>query len=203
MTREWIRQRKRDPFYRKAKSEGYRSRATYKIKEMDERVRLMKKGYRILDLGVTPGGWSQYARERVGEAGLVVAVDIIPMNPLKGVTFIRGDIEHASVKEQILENSAEYDLVMSDISPSLSGNRTLDRGRSLGLAWSVMDLSLSVLRKGGNVVVKLFQGDEVGELKQEFSRYFWRVENHKPRSSLKRSIEIYLIFRGFNGCQED
>ncbi len=203
MTKEWIRQRKKDPYYRKAKSEGYRSRATYKIKQMDERVRLLKKGYRVLDLGVSPGGWSQYARERVGETGLVVAVDIIPMPSLEGVTFIRGDIEHPSVREKILECSTEYDIVMSDISPSLSGNRTLDRGRSLGLAWSVMDLSLSVLKKRGNVVVKLFQGDEVGELKKEFSKYFWRVENHKPLSSLKKSIEIYLIFRGFYGCQED
>jgi 23S rRNA (uridine2552-2'-O)-methyltransferase len=103
----------------------------------------------------------------------------------------------------VIETSPEYDLVMSDISPSLSGNRTLDRGRSLALAWSVLKFSLSVLRKRGDVVVKMFQGDEVDELKEEFSQYFWKVENHKPKSSLKRSIEIYIIFRGFRGCQED
>ena len=202
MSKEWIRQRKRDPFYRRAKAEGYRSRASYKIKHMNERVHFLKKGNKVLDLGAAPGGWSQYVVEQVGE-GNVVAVDILQMDSIQGVKFIQGDIEDPHVMERVREAYPEYDLVISDISPSLSGNRTLDRGRSLALAWSVLKFSLEVLRKRGDVVVKMFQGDEVQELKDEYSKYFWKVENHKPPSSVKKSIEIYIIFRGFNGCPED
>lgn len=202
MTKEWIRQRKRDPFYRRAKAEGYRSRAAYKIKQMNERVSLMKKGDSVLDLGAAPGGWSQYVVGQVGE-GNVVAVDILQMEPVEGVHFIQGDMEDPQTVEKIKEVRSSFDLVISDISPSLSGNRTLDRGRSLAHAWAVLKLSLEVLKKKGDVVVKIFQGDEVQELKDEFGKYFWKVENHKPPSSLKRSIEMYLIFRGFTGCQED
>ena len=203
MTKEWIRQRKRDPYYRKAKSEGYRSRAAYKIKQMDSRLNLIRKGYRILDLGASPGGWSQYAVQRVGVGGKVVAVDVVPMDSIKGVEFIKGDISDPEVLSRVKEISPEFELVMSDISPSLSGNRTLDRGRSLALAWEVMKFSLEVLRIKGNVVVKMFQGDEVDELKEGFGDYFWKIENHKPKSSLKKSIEIYIVFRGFEGRRED
>ncbi len=203
MTKEWIRQRKRDPYYRKAKSEGYRSRAAYKIKQMDSRLNLIRKGYRILDLGASPGGWSQYAVQRVGVGGKVVAVDVVPMDSIKGVEFIKGDISDPEVLSRVKEISPEFELVMSDISPSLSGNRTLDRGRSLALAWEVMKFSLEVLRVKGNVVVKMFQGDEVDELKEGFGDYFWKIENHKPKSSLKKSIEIYIVFRGFEGRRED
>jgi 23S rRNA (uridine2552-2'-O)-methyltransferase len=203
LTKEWIRQRKRDPYYRKAKAEGYRSRATFKIRQMDERLRLIRKGFRVLDLGASPGGWSQYAVQKVGTTGKVVAVDIQRMDGIEGVEFIRGDIADSEVLEKIMEISPEYELVMSDISPSISGNRTLDRGRSLALAWDVLKLSMEVLRSKGNVVVKMFQGDEILELKEEYSKYFWKVENHKPKSSLKKSIEIYIVFRGYLGRQED
>lgn len=203
MSKEWIRQRKRDPYYRKAKSEGYRSRAAYKIKQMDSRLNLIRKGYRVLDLGASPGGWSQYAIQRVGGGGKVVAVDVVPMDSVEGVEFIKGDISDPEVLSGVKEISPEFELVMSDISPSLSGNRTLDRGRSLALAWEVMKFSLEVLRIKGNVVVKMFQGDEVDELKEGFGDYFWKIENHKPKSSLKKSIEIYIVFRGFEGRRED
>ncbi len=203
MTKEWIRRRKHDSYYRKAKSEGYRSRATYKLKQMDERLRLMKKGYRVLDLGASPGGWSQYASEIVGEGGIVVAVDMISMESIPNVQFIKGDVGDEEVIARIMEISPEFELVISDISPSLSGNKILDRGRTLALAWSVMKVSLRLLRRNGNVVVKMFQGDETDELKEEFAKYFWKVENHKPRSSVKRSIEMYLAFRGYVGRQEE
>ncbi len=203
MTKEWIRRRKHDSYYRKAKSEGYRSRATYKLKEMDERLRLMKKGYKVLDLGASPGGWSQYASEMVGEGGIVVAVDMESMESIPNVQFIKGDVGDEEAIGRIMEISPEFDLVISDISPSLSGNKILDRGRTLALAWSVMKVSLRVLRKNGNVIVKMFQGDETDELKEEFAKYFWRVENLKPRSSVKRSIEMYLAFRGYIGRQEE
>jgi 23S rRNA (uridine2552-2'-O)-methyltransferase len=202
LTKEWIRQRKRDPFYRKAKTEGFRSRASYKVKQMNDRVSFLKKGYKVLDLGAAPGGWSQYAVSEVGN-GNIVAVDIQMMDPIEGVHFIQGDIEDPGVMDKVREIFPEYNVVLSDISPSLSGNRTLDRGRALALSWSVMKFSIDVLKKNGTAVVKMFMGDEVQELKDEYGKYFWKVENHKPPSSLKRSFEIYLIFRGFKGWQED
>ena len=114
-----------------------------------------------------------------------------------------GDVGDEEVIARIMEISPEFDLVISDISPSLSGNKILDRGRTLALAWSVMKVSLRLLRRNGNVVVKMFQGDETDELKEEFAKYFWKVENHKPKSSVKRSIEMYLAFRGYVGRQEE
>jgi 23S rRNA (uridine2552-2'-O)-methyltransferase len=203
LTKEWIRQRKRDPYYRKAKSAGYRSRAAYKIKQIDSRLHLFRKGTRVLDLGASPGGWSQYVSEKVGSGGKVVAVDLISMDPIQDVVFIRGDINDPSLIERIREESSEFDVIMSDISPSLSGNRTLDRGRSLAFAWEVLKMSRSLLRKGGSVVVKMFQGDEIDELKEEYGGFFRTVENHKPKSSLKRSIELYLVFRGYEGRPEE
>lgn len=204
MTKEWIRQRKRDPYYRKARSEGYRSRAAYKLKEMNNRLRLIRKGSRVLDLGASPGGWSQVAREIAGPGGAVVAVDLVPMDPVDGVRFVQGDIEDPETQNRVLGLSQEYDTVISDAAPSLSGNRTLDRGRSLALCWAVLTLASKVLRPGGSVLVKMFQGEEVDELIEEFGGQYKNVDRMKPRSSLKRSIEIYIAFRGrFDAGQAD
>lgn len=196
MTKDWIRRRKRDPYYRKARAEGYRSRAAYKLKEINARLHLMRNGSRVLDVGASPGGWSQVAREIVGQGGMVVAVDLSPMEPIDGVDFIHGDIEDQMVQEKVLESCGEYDAVISDASPNLSGNRTLDRGRSLALTWSVLTIAARVLRYRGSVLVKAFQGSEVEELIEEFGSQYNSVERIKPRSSLKRSIEIYIAFRG-------
>ncbi|MGA1794168.1 MAG: RlmE family RNA methyltransferase [Thermoplasmatota archaeon] len=196
MTKEWIRQRKRDPYYRKARSEGYRSRAAYKLKEINNRLRLIKRGGRVLDLGASPGGWSQVAKELTGPGGLVVAVDLVPMDPVDGVRFVLGDIEDPETLNSVMELSREYDIVISDASPSLSGNRTLDRGRSLALCWAVLKIASEVLRPGGSALVKMFQGSEVDELIEEFGGQYRNVDRMKPRSSLKRSIEIYIAFRG-------
>lgn len=202
MSKEWIRQRKRDPYYRKAKAEGYRSRASYKLKQINGRLHLLKKGYMVLDLGAAPGGWSQVAEEIVGPGGKVVAVDIKPMEPVKGVEFIRGDIDDGELAGRVKEVCSEFDAVISDISPRLSGNRTLDRGRSLALNWSVMKLAVQVLRPGGGALIKMFQGDEVREIRDEFGGMFGQFDRMKPRSSLKRSIELFLAFRNFKGRSE-
>lgn len=199
MTKEWIKQRKKDPFYRKAKTEGYRSRAAYKLKEINNRLRILRKGSAVVDVGASPGGWSQVARELVGDRGIVVAVDMLPMDSVEGVRFIQGDIEDPQVVKRIREIRPNYDAVISDASPSLSGNRTLDRGRSLALNWAVMGMSLRVLRPGGGAVVKMFQGSEIDELVEEYGPHFNDLDRIKPRSSLKRSIELYMAFRGFKG----
>jgi len=197
LSNDWIRQRKKDHYYRKAKAEGYRSRAAFKLKEINERVRIIKPGYRVLDVGASPGGWSQVAQEIAGETGLVVAVDVVSMPSIEGVRFVTGDIEQDSTLDRIREVSSRYDAVISDAAPKLSGNRVLDRGRAFSLCWAVMKLSTKVLRPGGNVLVKMFQGDEVDELKEEFMLYFHEMDVFKPKSSLKRSYEIFLLFRGF------
>ncbi|MGA1819939.1 MAG: RlmE family RNA methyltransferase [Thermoplasmatota archaeon] len=196
MTKEWIRQRKRDPYYRKARSEGYRSRAAYKLKEINNRLRLIRRGSMVLDLGASPGGWSQVAKEIAGPGGSVVAVDLVPMEQVDGVRFVLGDIEDPETHNRVLEISSEYDVVISDASPSLSGNRTLDRGRSLALCWAVLTMASKVLKPGGSALVKMFQGSEVDELIEEFGGQYRSVDRMKPRSSLKRSIEIYIAFRG-------
>ncbi len=202
MTREWLRQRKSDPYYRQAKSEGFRSRATFKLKEMNERLHLFKQGGKVLDVGAAPGGWSQYAVGIVGPQGKVVAVDIVPMPSVQGVEFLLGDIEEPSTIEGVLAISSEYDAVVSDASPNLSGNKNLDRGRCLALSWAVMTFALRTLRKGGSAVVKMFRGDELTELKGGFSEHFSSVSELKPRSSLGRSSEVYLAFRGYKGRSE-
>ena len=197
MTKQWIRQRKRDPYYRKAKSEGYRSRAAYKLREINNRVRIIRKGSRVLDLGATPGGWSQVAREIVGSNGKVVAVDPVPMDSIEGVSFIQGDIEDEEILEQVLELCPQYDVVISDASPKLSGNRTLDRGKSLALNWAILKVASELLKKNGGTIVKMYQGSEVDELLEEYRGQYHNFDRLKPKSSLKRSIEIYLVFRGF------
>jgi len=197
LSKEWLRQRKKDPYYRKAKQEGLRSRATFKLEEVNERVHIIRRGDRVLDLGAAPGGWSQYSIGTVGDKGLVVAVDMVAMPPIPGVHFIQGDIEDPSVIEKVLAISKEYDAVVSDIAPHLSGNRVYDRGRSLALAWMVMGLAVKVLSPGGSALVKMFQGDEVVELKEEFGSHFGSIDHLKPRSSSKSSSEIFILFRGF------
>jgi 23S rRNA (uridine2552-2'-O)-methyltransferase len=203
LSREWLRKRKKDPFYKQAKVEGYNSRAAYKLMELNERLSLFSAGSKVLDLGAAPGGWSQFALEVVGQRGLVVAVDLVPFSGVKGVEFVQGDIEAASTIEEILRFSNEFDCVLSDAAPHLSGNRNLDLGRALALNWAVLKISVVLLRKGGSTVVKMFRGDELIELKEGFSDRFRRVEEIKPRSSVTKSNEIYVAFRGFLGWQED
>ncbi len=196
LSKDWIRQRKKDPYYRRAKAEGYRSRAAFKLKEINNRIRSIKPGYRVLDLGAAPGGWSQVARDIVGSEGDVVAVDMIDMS-LEGVRFIRGDIEDPDMLETIAEIVPTFNAVISDASVNLSGNRSFDRGRNLSLAWAILKIARGVLVPGGSCVVKIFSGPEVDELKEEFGADYREFSIIKPRSSIKKSSEIYLIFRGY------
>ncbi len=196
LSKDWIRRRKKDPYYRKAKAEGYRSRAAYKLREINERTRLIRKGYRVLDLGAAPGGWSQIARDIVGEEGEVIAVDLVGMT-MEGVRFIQGDIEDPELLEMITQVVPTFHAVISDASVNLSGNRTFDRGRNFALGWAVLKLAREVLVPGGSCVLKLFSGVEVDELKEEFSVDFREFSILKPRSSIKSSSEIFLLFRGY------
>lgn len=198
MSREWIKARKADQYHRRAASEGYRSRAAYKLKEIDDRIGMIKSGSRVLDIGAAPGGWCQVAKERVGN-GIVVAVDLEDMLPMDGVHFIRGDISERATVDRINDICKEFDVILSDASPRLSGNKVYDRGRDLALCWSIMELAGELLRPGGTAVIKMFQGDELIELRDHFSGMYRSVDTLKPRSSLNRSSEVYLAFRRLLG----
>jgi len=196
LSREWIKRRKGDEYYRRAKNQGYRSRSAFKLRQMNKRARFIRGGDRVLDLGAAPGGWSQVARELVGEKGYVLAVDLQRMGEIEGVESIVGDIEEPNTIEDIRERCAFFDVVISDASVNLSGNRTFDRGRNLSLCRAVLKTAGELLTPGGSCLVKVFSGPEIEELKEEFGPIFKGVDHLKPSSSLKRSSELYLLFRG-------
>jgi len=185
---------KQDYYYWKAKKEGFRSRAAYKLLQMNKTFRLIREGDLVLDLGATPGGWSQVA---VLLGARVVAVDINPMSPIENVTFIRGDITHAETIEKIKEVSDKYDVVMSDASPKISGKWTIDHLRSIDLARASFNIAKEVLKPGGNFIVKVFQGEEIQNFFNDLKPYFAFKKFHSPPASRKRSAEIYFIGKRF------
>ncbi|MEM2787067.1 MAG: SAM-dependent methyltransferase [Archaeoglobaceae archaeon] len=189
---------KRDHYYWEAKKQGYRSRAAFKLKQINRDFRLIRKGDLVLDLGATPGGWSQVAVEL---GAFVVAVDINPMEKLEGVTFIQGDITDESLVETLLEISDCYDVVMSDASPKISGVWTVDHLRSIDLARASFRIAQQVLRLGGNFLVKVFQGEEIQNFYNELKPHFGFKKFHSPKASRKSSAEIYFIGKGFKGLR--
>jgi 23S rRNA (uridine2552-2'-O)-methyltransferase len=196
----WIRARKRDPYYRRAKAKGYRSRAAYKLMQINERFRILRRGDVVVDLGASPGGWSQVALEVVGDRGKVLAIDRVPMEPLEGVTFIEGDIRGKETAERLRALVPEgADVVISDMSPRLSGNRSLDHARSLDLAEAALRFAGSVLKPGGNIVIKVFQGDMYSNFMRKVSRAFMTCKGFTPKASPSRSAEIYIVAKGWKG----
>ncbi|WP_290598030.1 MULTISPECIES: SAM-dependent methyltransferase [unclassified Archaeoglobus] len=185
---------KQDYYYWKAKKEGYRSRAAYKLLQMNRTFKLIREGDLVLDLGATPGGWSQVAVELGAK---VVAVDLNPMPPIDGVTFIKGDIMAPETLERIKEISETYDVVMSDASPKISGKWTIDHLRSIDLARASFNIAKEVLKPGGNFVVKVFQGEEIQKLFGELKPYFRFKKFHSPKASRKRSAEVYFVGKRF------
>lgn len=185
----------KDYYYWLAKRKGYRSRASFKLLQMNKTFKLIKEGDKVLDLGASPGGWSQVAVE-LG-ASLVVAVDINPMKPIEGVEFIRGDITKSETIEKIREISSEFDVVISDASPKISGIWTIDHLRSVDLALASFRIAKELLKPGGNFIVKIFQGEEIQNVFNEFKKYFRFKKFHSPKASRKKSAEIYFVGKGF------
>jgi len=195
----WLERQLNDPYVAAAKAKGYRSRAAFKLKELDQRFRLIKRGARVLDLGAAPGGWSQVAAERVGD-GRVVAADILEMEPLPGVTILQLDMldeaAPAAVK-RALEGPA--DVVLSDMASSTIGHRQTDHIRTLALFEAAFDLALEVLKPGGAFVGKVFQGGATNEILTLVKRHFAEVKHVKPPASRAESVELYLVALGFKG----
>jgi 23S rRNA (uridine2552-2'-O)-methyltransferase len=193
----WLREHFADPFVQRAQSEGWRSRAVFKLEEIDRRERLLKPGAVCLDLGAAPGAWSQYAARRVGAKGSVVASDLLPMAQLPGVQFVQGDFRDEEIFQRVLSllPPRGVDVVLSDMSPSLSGVDVIDQPRSMYLAELALSMAERILKPGGDALIKLFQGSGFQELVQEARGRFGRVKLVKPQASRSRSPEIYLLAR--------
>lgn len=186
---------RRDYYYRRAKKEGYRSRASYKLKQINERFSVIGESDDVLDLGCAPGGWLQVARELTG--GKVVGVDLQEVEPIEGVVTIKGDMRDEKCIEEIRKHAPEFDVILSDASPNLSGNWSYDHARSIELALSALKIADNLLKPGGKIVMKVFQGDLFEDFMREFRKRFRKVWLHSPKASRKRSAEIYVIGKGF------
>jgi 23S rRNA (uridine2552-2'-O)-methyltransferase len=195
----WLKEHFADRFVRRAQSEGWRSRAVFKLEEIDKREKLLKPGQVCLDLGAAPGAWSQYAVRRVGRNGRVVASDILAMTELPGVQFVQGDFREEQVFAQLLSllPDRQVDVVLSDMAPNLSGMDVIDQPRSAYLAELALDMAERVLKPGGDALIKVFQGSGFQELVQGARGRYGRVKLVKPAASRSRSPEIYLLAMQF------
>lgn len=198
-SKQWLKDHARDPFVKKARGSDFRSRATFKLQELDAQDRLLKPGQVVVDLGAAPGSWSQYAVQRVGPSGRVIAVDILPMAPVRGVEFIQGDFTDDAVFERCLDalGGAPVDLVMSDIAPNITGVRVTDQARSLHLAELVLAFAGQTLKPGGDLLIKLFEGAGTDAYRRELVQRFQRVTIRKPKASRGASREFYVLARGY------
>jgi 23S rRNA (uridine2552-2'-O)-methyltransferase len=195
----WLAEHASDEFVKRAQREGWRSRAVFKLAEIQQAERLLRPGMRCVDLGAAPGGWSQYAARIIGGTSRIVATDILPMEAIAGVDFVQGDFRDEGVIEQVLAavGAAKVDLVLSDMAPNMSGIDAVDQPRSMHLAELALEFADRVLAPGGDVLVKLFQGAGFDELIRDARRRFGRVATKKPKASRTRSPEIYLLARQF------
>jgi 23S rRNA (uridine2552-2'-O)-methyltransferase len=198
-SRQWLHEHFSDPFVKRAQNEGWRSRAVFKLEEIDRRERLLKPGQVCLDLGAAPGAWSQYARRKVGPPGRVIATDILEMTGITGVEFVQGDFREEEVFNRILAllPQGSVDVVLSDMAPNMSGMDVIDHAKSAYLGELALDMSERVLKPHGHALIKVFQGAGFQELVQAARRKFARVKLHKPAASRARSAEMYLLAMDF------
>jgi 23S rRNA (uridine2552-2'-O)-methyltransferase len=196
-SRRWLTEHFDDPYVKQAQQQGLRSRAAFKLLELQEKYHLIRPGMTVIDLGAAPGGWSQVARPLVGPDGRIIALDILAMDPLDGVEFLHGDFtedEPLQRLESILGETG-VDLVLSDMAPNISGMATVDQAKAMYLAELALEFSRSQLKPGGDLVVKLFQGSDFDSYVREVRSLFARVQVIKPRASRPRSREVYLLAR--------
>tara|TARA_R110002049_G_scaffold85550_35_gene217578 strand:+ start:4877 stop:5503 length:627 start_codon:yes stop_codon:yes gene_type:complete len=200
-SKAWLKEHRDDPYVQQAQREGYRSRACYKLLELQEKDRLLRRGMTVLDLGSAPGGWSQVAREQVGESGKVIASDILPMDALDGVTFIQGDFTEDEAFTQIIEvlDGKPADMVISDMAPNMSGVYAVDQPRAIYLVELALDMAQQVLAPGGTFVAKVFHGEGFDEVFRQTKEAFARVVTRKPKASRPRSREVYMVATEFRG----
>ncbi|MEW9799305.1 23S rRNA (uridine(2552)-2'-O)-methyltransferase RlmE [Alteromonas sp. CYL-A6] len=200
-SKKWMEEHVNDPYVKKAQMDGYRSRASYKLIEINEKDALYRPGSVVVDLGSAPGGWSQIIAPVVGESGRVIASDILPMDSIINVKFIQGDFTEESVYEAILQelDGGQADTVVSDMAPNLSGVKNTDQYAAMYLVELALDMARNVLKPGGSFCAKVFQGVGYDEYLQDVRRSFDKVIVRKPAASRPRSREVYLVGKGFKG----
>ena len=198
-SQRWRQRQERDIYVEQATRAGWRSRAVFKLEQIQAKERLLRRGAACVDLGSAPGGWSQLAAKLVGPSGRVVAIDLLPMEPIPGVEFLQGDFTAPQTLQALrnLVGSKPIDLVMSDMAPNISGNRTIDQPRSLALLDEALMFAREVLRPGGDLLLKAFQGEGIDAFTRELKRHFKIVKTLKPKASRPESREIYLLARSF------
>ena len=203
--RRWIDRQHRDPFVKGSQKEGYRTRAVYKLSEIDSKDRLIKSGDTVLDLGAAPGGWSQYVATRVGVGGRVFAIDILPIAPINGVVVIQGDITTESLRHHLnlLLKNKQVGLVLSDIAPNLTGIKAADQARSLDLARVALRTALCLLGPNGKFLVKVFEGEGTDRFRRDIASVFKKVVVRKPQASRLESAEYYLLASNPSGSYRD
>lgn len=194
-SRRWLDRHLNDGFVRKAQAQGYRSRAAYKLLEIHQRDRIFRPGMCVVDLGAAPGGWSQVASELVGQAGRVLAIDLLPIDPISGVEILRGDFREEKVLERVraVLGGSRADLVMSDMAPNLSGMKAVDQPRQIGLCELALEFAELTLGDQGSFVVKVFQGEGFDQFLTDVRGRFRKVVSRKPSASRAESRELYLV----------
>ncbi|MDQ1079576.1 RlmE family RNA methyltransferase [Pseudoroseomonas cervicalis] len=199
-SQRWLERQLNDPYVRAAKAAGWRSRAAFKLIELDEKYKLLKPGQRIVDLGAAPGGWTQVAVQRAGERGKVVGLDLLPMDVIAGATLLQGDFQDEAVEQAVLQAlDGPADFVMSDMAPNTTGHNATDHLRILGLVELALDFADKVLVPGGAFVAKVFQGGTERDMLNRLKRDYATVRHAKPPASRKDSAEMYVVAQGYRG----
>lgn len=200
-SKAWLKEHFDDAWVREARAHGYRSRACFKLLEIQDKDRIIRSGMTVVDLGAAPGSWSQVVARLLQGRGTVIASDILEMEPIEGVHFVQGDFSEDSAYQAILQylDNNEADLVISDMAPNMSGMREIDQPRAMLLAELALDLARSILKCNGSLLVKVFHGEGLQPFQQALKQHFSVVRTRKPRASRARSSEIYLLAQGFRG----
>nr|WP_245416083.1 RlmE family RNA methyltransferase [Microvirga sp. 17 mud 1-3] len=199
-SQKWLERQLNDPYVARAKREGYRSRAAYKLLEIDEKYHILKSGQRVVDLGAAPGGWSQIAARKVGEKGRVVGIDLLPIDPMPGVEFVQLDFLDESAPDKLIEMlGGPADIVMSDMAANTTGHKKTDHLRIMGLAEAAIAFAREIMAPGGVFIAKVFQGGTESQLLADLKRDFATVRHVKPAASRADSSELYVMATGFRG----
>ena len=198
-SKQWLKSQNRDPYVKKARQSHFRSRAVYKLQEINQKDKLIKPNYCVIDLGSSPGGWSQYLSSIIDSRGSIIAIDILPMEPLDRVFCILGDFTEEIVQKQCIKKVGKQgaDLVISDMSPNLTGIRVTDQSRNIALAELIYAFCTQILKPGGNLLIKLFEGEGTHEYRQLLQDNFAKVLTRKPKASRGNSREFYVLARSY------
>ena len=198
MTR-WYFEKKKEHYYKQAKKAGYRARSAYKLKQIQKKFNIFRKGNYVVDLGAAPGGWSQVAKNLVGENGLIVGIDLLEIKPINGVSFIQGDMTKEESLNRISEllDGSKVDIIISDMSPDISGNYSIDQARSVFLCQKALNAAEILLKEKGNFVCKIFSGEDLEDFFNEVKKKFRFVKIYSPPASRKSSSEVYIVAKDF------